>query len=577
MANATRSQDRIDQFFSGPGARADRWRNILDIAQAWHAGKANRISFEAALAELATIEEFHAYPGPRLMAALRDRAATDDAAGAAALAWRIASALLTRSFRQHASDWDPHSDISSTRARRVASDAGGRRGAPAIFRGPYRHGGADRTMGVDRVGVAPAAPSARRVHVRTGHRRERRGCRLRGDVERRPRRRGNPRRFWISLAARCPGPPHRRCRCEGGNSRRILRLARAIHQSRPELDLYLLSNARVEEIAGDPAADIVRRVFYAVEELFELHLAILEGVAARYETPFFDNLKKYAQRPIGRFTPSRSPAASRFSSRTGSATWASFTARRSSWPRAAPRPAASTACSSRRATSSARRSSQLARSAPSAYFLLPTGLRQATRWCAGVAVARRHCNRRPQLPQVPPLRDGDGRRAAALRRSLPADRILDVRRGAATYDQTSAPGRKGRRAARPRQDGRSDQLHVRRPHLQHAPRHGRVSRDQTGPDLPLGRGLVRVRTLVAVPAPAYRDGRRQRYRGLAARPDEASTPTNDTAPSWGTIRRTTPCSTRGCCRILARYGCVSTRPTRRTSRCRRCGKDRWSW
>jgi arginine decarboxylase len=32
-----------------------------------------------------------------------------------------------------------------------------------------------------------------------------------------------------------------------------------------------------------------------------LHLAILEGVQARYETPFFDNLKKYAQRPIGTF------------------------------------------------------------------------------------------------------------------------------------------------------------------------------------------------------------------------------------------------------------------------------------
>ena len=45
----------------------------------------------------------------------------------------------------------------------------------------------------------------------------------------------------------------------------------------------------------------MRRVFYAVEELLELHLAILEGVQDRYDTPFFDNLKKYAQRPIGTF------------------------------------------------------------------------------------------------------------------------------------------------------------------------------------------------------------------------------------------------------------------------------------
>ena len=80
-----------------------------------------------------------------------------------------------------------------------------------------------------------------------------------------------------------------------------LRLSRVLKSARPELDLYLLSDRRVEEIAGNPAADAVRRVFYAVEEMLELHLAILEGVQARYETPFFDNLKKYAQRPIGTF------------------------------------------------------------------------------------------------------------------------------------------------------------------------------------------------------------------------------------------------------------------------------------
>ena len=33
----------------------------------------------------------------------------------------------------------------------------------------------------------------------------------------------------------------------------------------------------------------------------ELHLSILDGIKDRYETPYFDNLKKYAQRPIGTF------------------------------------------------------------------------------------------------------------------------------------------------------------------------------------------------------------------------------------------------------------------------------------
>src|SRR5258705_843835 len=80
-----------------------------------------------------------------------------------------------------------------------------------------------------------------------------------------------------------------------------LRLAQIVKRIRPELDLYLVSNGKVEEIAGSPDSAALRRVFYAVEELLELHLSILEGVQDRYDTPFFNNLKKYAQRPIGTF------------------------------------------------------------------------------------------------------------------------------------------------------------------------------------------------------------------------------------------------------------------------------------
>jgi arginine decarboxylase len=29
---------RIDQFFSGPGARADEWRGLIDAAKAWSSG-----------------------------------------------------------------------------------------------------------------------------------------------------------------------------------------------------------------------------------------------------------------------------------------------------------------------------------------------------------------------------------------------------------------------------------------------------------------------------------------------------------------------------------------------------------
>ncbi len=86
-----------------------------------------------------------------------------------------------------------------------------------------------------------------------------------------------------------------------GTTDSALRLAHTLKRVRPELDLYLMSNRNVEQLAGNPEADVLRRIFYSVEELLELHLAILEGVQDRFETPFFDNLKKYAQRPIGTF------------------------------------------------------------------------------------------------------------------------------------------------------------------------------------------------------------------------------------------------------------------------------------
>src|SRR5207248_8795361 len=79
-------------------------------------------------------------------------------------------------------------------------------------------------------------------------------------------------------------------------------LARTLKRIRPELDVYLLSRRNVGEVAGDAeVARHVRRVFYGIEEPLEIHLSVIEGVAERYETPYFDNLKRYAQRPIGTF------------------------------------------------------------------------------------------------------------------------------------------------------------------------------------------------------------------------------------------------------------------------------------
>jgi arginine decarboxylase len=294
---------QVDAFFATPGAREDRWRDLADTAKEWAAGTGSRDAFESTLDDAAVIEAFHGYPGPSLMAALRDRAEGDDAAGAAALAWRISSALLTRSFRRHASEWDPYSDIASEVPDVLPPTLGRPSSAPPYFE----------------VLIVTGAPIERWASIATEWRRLRRpadefvyepvivgsaedavcAAMLNADLAAVVIHEG------FGYHSRYDAPVLRSIvdtlAKEELSDGSALRLARVIHESRPELDLYLILDRRVEEVAGDPAADIVRRVFYAVEELLELHLAVLEGVAARYETPFFDVLKKYARRPIGTF------------------------------------------------------------------------------------------------------------------------------------------------------------------------------------------------------------------------------------------------------------------------------------
>ena len=102
-------QKRIDQFFSGPGGRADDWRDLVDAAKAWARG-GDRAKYDAALSDLSATEEFHGYPGLHLLGVLKEAAAAGDAATSLALSTRITQALTKKSFRQHAGDWDLHDE-----------------------------------------------------------------------------------------------------------------------------------------------------------------------------------------------------------------------------------------------------------------------------------------------------------------------------------------------------------------------------------------------------------------------------------------------------------------------------------
>jgi arginine decarboxylase len=79
-----------------------------------------------------------------------------------------------------------------------------------------------------------------------------------------------------------------------------VRLAELIGRLRPELDVYLVTDQMVKDVAGRVTSNC-RRVFYNTEDYMELHLNILRGVNSRFETPFFTALKEYSKQPTGVF------------------------------------------------------------------------------------------------------------------------------------------------------------------------------------------------------------------------------------------------------------------------------------
>ncbi|MCB1043768.1 MAG: ornithine decarboxylase [Acidobacteria bacterium] len=79
-----------------------------------------------------------------------------------------------------------------------------------------------------------------------------------------------------------------------------IELGLALNRLRPNLDLFLVTDAPIEKFAGKTGQKF-RRVFFRQEDYRELHLSILKGIRARYATPFFTALKTYSARPTGVF------------------------------------------------------------------------------------------------------------------------------------------------------------------------------------------------------------------------------------------------------------------------------------
>ena len=306
---------RVDQLFMAGEARFNRWRALLQASRTWDRSTSQQDSSKAEqrttvtnrFQELLQWEDFFAYPGQKLLALLDERIVSDDAAGATRLIQSISDALLTHSYRTNVGDWESEDQASINLTERVPVA-----GEDGAAHRPYFE-------------VLVVSPARRTVWQERAQefRKLRRpldkfvyelvfvssfedavlATILNGSIEAVIVYDG------ISFSSSRNSPVLREILTSQLDASGItqnsadfsMALARGLKQVRPELDIYFLSDREVEKVAGDVNAGFLRRVFYQVEEPLELHLSILDGVADRFDTPYFDNLQKYAQRPIGTF------------------------------------------------------------------------------------------------------------------------------------------------------------------------------------------------------------------------------------------------------------------------------------
>ena len=304
----------LEEFFSAAEARTDRWRQLNAAARAW-AGEATRaesaqhahVTAGRLLSRLAPLEEYWAYPGSRLMTTVAEALYARNAGLFARLVQKVSAALMTGLYRHDAAAWDPLDEREGQ--------------LPDILPPDLHRGDATRPY-FEVLVVTPNEPRGWE-RARNELRRLRRpedqftyeivqvgsfedgviGVVLNTNVQAVVLYDGFPVRSRRELqvlreflARHLPVDPSGLAPAELATA-----LARAVARIRPELDVYLLTDRAVEQLAASEQLTGVRRVFHDIEELLELHLAILDGVNDRYETPYFSNLKRYAQRPMGTF------------------------------------------------------------------------------------------------------------------------------------------------------------------------------------------------------------------------------------------------------------------------------------
>ncbi|AZG12615.1 decarboxylase [Cupriavidus pauculus] len=300
----------LHQFLSASEGRIDRWRTLHRLARQLAAAPQDDASCATqcreVIQELAPLEQYNGYPGVELFGQVEARLAQRDWASLEKLVRRISTALLSNSYRDEREAW-------------LVEDEGETR-LPE-FLPPSIGKGQSRKPYFELLIVAAGEPSTW-GDLRASFRR------LRRDEDAFVYETVVVGNFEDALLAAIFNYNLQSVLIVDGftfaspNTTPALReiitrntpvgtgqgtgdtgatLARVLRRLRPELDVFLSTDRDVGHLAGSDEAAPLRRIFYGAEEPMEIHLAIQEGVKDRYETPYFDNLKHYAQRPIGTF------------------------------------------------------------------------------------------------------------------------------------------------------------------------------------------------------------------------------------------------------------------------------------
>ena len=113
------NRPKLSNVLVAASLRADQWRHLNASARAWASASADTASkqrerCQERLADVLRLEHCWAYPGERLLSALRSALNDGDASTFARLAQKVSAAILSGDYRRDEHAWEADDDVDRT-------------------------------------------------------------------------------------------------------------------------------------------------------------------------------------------------------------------------------------------------------------------------------------------------------------------------------------------------------------------------------------------------------------------------------------------------------------------------------